>query len=102
VWNQGKEDWVKEQYIVFLVKREESRDFDVFFVFGREEKSSKFVQAESRRSGSLLSFWSRGCLGLFIAPTRFSRRRPFKSRPFQKFSDRVDLDTPKKILTSCF
>ena len=32
-WNQGKEDWVQEQYLVFLVKREESRNFDVFFGF---------------------------------------------------------------------
>ena len=29
--NQGKEDWVQKQYLVFLVKKEESRDFDVFF-----------------------------------------------------------------------
>ena len=29
--NQGKEDWVQKQYLVFLVKRGKSRDFDVFF-----------------------------------------------------------------------
>ena len=31
VQNQEKEDWVQKQYLVFLVKRKESRDFDVFF-----------------------------------------------------------------------
>ena len=30
------------------MKNEESRGFDVFFVFGREEKSSKIVQAKHR------------------------------------------------------
>ena len=45
-WNQQKEDRVQEQYLVFLVKREESRNFYVFFgffffffwVFVREKK----------------------------------------------------------------
>ena len=32
-WNQQKEDRVQEQYLVFLVKREESRNFYVFFGF---------------------------------------------------------------------
>ena len=41
-WNQGKEDWVQEQYLVSLVRKEESRSFNVcygcFLVFGREQK----------------------------------------------------------------
>jgi len=30
------------------VKKEESRGFDVFFVFGREEKCVEIIQAESK------------------------------------------------------
>ena len=47
VWNQGEEDGGYEHYLVFLVKKEQSRDFDVFFcvffVFGREEKCAENV-----------------------------------------------------------
>ena len=32
-WNQQKEDQVQEQYLMFLVKREESINFYVFFGF---------------------------------------------------------------------
>ena len=30
--NQGGEDWVQEHYLVLLVKMQESRSFDVFFL----------------------------------------------------------------------
>ena len=64
-WNQQKEDRVQEQYLVFLVKREESRNFDVFFVFGREEKHVEDVQAESRTKGDLFFFFFlKGAWGL--------------------------------------
>ena len=62
---------------MFLVKREESRNFDMFFVFGREEKHVEDVQAESRTKGDLFFFLSEGCVGPFIAPAHLSRRRPF-------------------------
>ena len=47
----------------------------MFFVFGRKEKSSKFIEAESRQQGKYPLFF---CL------------------------DGVDLDTLRKILTSNF
>ena len=36
------------------------------------------------------------------ALAHFTGRQPFKGRHLQMVSDRVDLDTPRKILTSCF
>jgi len=89
-----------------LEKKEESSGFDVFFVFGREEKNSEFIQVESKTQESL-SFSSFSFfflvwrfLGPFIAPTRFLRQWPYKGHPLQKASNQVDLYTPKKILTS--
>ena len=40
----------------------------MFFVFGREEKSSKFVQAEHRTKGISIFFFfgSRECLDLVV------------------------------------
>ena len=87
---------------MFLVKREESRNFDVFFVFGREEKHVEDVQVESRTKGDLFFFLSKGCVGPFIAPAHLSRLQPFKSHHLQNAMDWVDLDTPINILTSCF
>ena len=73
----------------------------MFFVFGREEKGVEKIQAESRTPGvSFFFFWSGGCLGPFIAPTRFMRWWPFKGCHLQDVLDWVDLDTPGKILTS--
>ena len=59
---------------MFLVKREESRDFDVFFgvflgiflVFGREKKCREELDRE-KISEKMCVPWSVGCLGLFIA-----------------------------------
>ena len=46
---------------MFLVEREESRGFDMFssvrFLCLEEEKSSEFVQAESREPGSFFFFF---------------------------------------------
>ena len=82
--------------------KEESIGFDVFFVFGREEKSSKIVQVESRQPESLFFFLVWTCLEPFIALTRITRQRPFKAHHLQMVSDQVDLDTREKILTSYF
>ena len=86
-----------------MVKKEESRDFDVFFffLFGGGEKSLKFIQAEHKTKGVfflLFFFWSGGAWGLFIAPTRFTR----KGCRLKMVLDGVDLDSPKKILTFSF
>ena len=75
--NQGKVDWVKKQYPMFLVKREESRDFDVFFQvffrfsffffsffldFGREKKCLE--RLGSKQTSEKMSFASlRGAWG---------------------------------------
>ena len=41
------------------MKKEESRGFDVFFVFRREEKCAKNIQVESKTQEILLFFWLR-------------------------------------------
>ena len=49
----------------------------IVFVFGREEKHVEDIQVENRTKGDLFFFfWSKGCLGPFIALTQFSRQRP--------------------------
>ena len=87
---------------MLLVKREESRGFDVCFVSGRDEKSLEIIQVESKNPENSSPLWFEGCLELFIAPTCFSRRRPFKDHGPQKASDWIDLDLPGNILTSYF
>ena len=44
--------------------REKSRGFDVFFVFGREEKCVEYVQTESRTKGDLSFLGLKGAWGL--------------------------------------
>ena len=90
---------------MFLVKREESRNFDMFFggvlcVFWCLEERKKRVEKLgskqiSEKCGLPLS---KGCLGQFIALACFSRRQPLEGRQPQKYSNRVDLDTFGKIL----
>ena len=91
---------------MFLVKREELRNLDVFYrdylcvflVLGRDKKNhvEKLVNKQiSEKCGLPLS---KGCLGQFIALARFSRRQPLEGRQPQKYSNRVDLDTFGKIL----
>ena len=107
--NQGKGGQVYEQYFVFLVNREESRNFDVFFcVFSmcflclEERKNVQKNQAKGKTQKNVVYSKSEGCPGLFIAPTQILRRRPFNGHQPQTSSNRVDLDTPGKILISCF
>ena len=90
---------------MLLVKREESRDFDVCFVSGRDEKSLEIIQVESKNPENSSPLWFEGCLELFIAPMCFSRWQPykgrwrlFKDRGPQKAFDRVDFDTLENIL----
>ena len=67
-----------------MVKKEESRDFDVFFffffflfLFGGGEKSLKFVQAEHRTKGVFFFFLVWRCLGPFYSPdTLYEERMP--------------------------
>ena len=54
------------------MKKEESRDFDVFFVFGREEKCVENVQVESKIQKSL------PCLGLKVHGAFYSLGTLFK------------------------
>ena len=49
------------------MKKEESRGFDVFFVFGREEKCAENIQVESKTQEILLFFWLR-VPGAFYSP----------------------------------
>ena len=51
---------------MFLVKREESRDFDVFFWCMEEIKNIESSWAEGKFQKNVSSL-SDGCLGLFIA-----------------------------------
>ena len=46
------------------MKREESRNFDMFFMFGREEKCVENVQAETKQPRSSLFFGLEGAWGL--------------------------------------
>ena len=71
------------------------------FVFEREEKCVDNVQEEIKTQKNNL-LWSGGCPGPFIAPTRFTRRWPFKGCHLQMALNQVYLDTPGIILTSCF
>ena len=82
VQNQGKEDQVKKQYLVFLVKKEESRDFDIFFgvffgVWGREKTQREVGQKVNFRKNVFPP-----CLGHtrgYLQPrARKSRQRPLK------------------------
>ena len=76
----------------------------VFFgVWKREKRAEKLGREHKiKKKKKCLLFWSEGCLGLFIAPTHFSRRRLFKDRQPQKAFDRVDLDNFGKILIFSF
>ena len=92
---------------MFLVKREESRYFDVFFgcflcvlVFGREKKYVEKLGKEKNSKKKCVFSWLKGCLGLFIALACFSRQRllkgcqwPFKDHRPQKASNWTDLDS---------
>ena len=86
---------------MFLVKREESRNFDVFlgvlflFVFGvwkREKRVEKLGREQKIRK---ISLWSGACVGLFIAPGM-----NFEAAALQRPSKSVDLGTSRKILAS--
>ena len=68
------------------------------FVFGRQEKSLEFVQAESR-SEEVSPFFGLEVLRAFYSPGMLYKAVALH---LQMISDRVDLDTPKKILNSCF
>ena len=80
--NQGKEDWVQKQYLVFLVKREESRDVFFFWsvfgillllllLFGREKKTQRGTRQRVNFIKKCMSPQSDGCLRLFIALSAF-------------------------------
>ena len=83
------------------MKKEESRGFDVFFVFGREEKCAENIQVESKTQEILLFFWLR-VPGAFYSPGTIFEAATLVGTPPSKSLGHVDLDTPGKILTSCF
>ena len=66
---------MQKQYLVFLAKREESRDFDLFFrvflgvflVFGREKKKCREQLGRKKILEKCVFSLSGACLGLFIA-----------------------------------
>ena len=75
------------------------------FVFGRDEKSLKIIQVESKNPENSSPLWFEGCLELFIALMCFSRWQPYKGRRRlfkecwpQKAFDQVNLDTLENIL----
>ena len=65
------------------------------FLCLEEGENVQKVSRQRAKPKKVISPWSRGCLGPFIAPTRFTG-------PPQKDLDWVNLDTPGNILTSCF
>ena len=88
--------------LCFLVKREESRSFDVilgfffFLVFGREKKMCREVgQRVENQKKCCLQFGA--CLGLFI--TSSANFEATGLRPLRP-SKSVDMDTSRKILDS--
>ena len=50
------------------MKKEESRDFDVFFVFGGGKKGSEFIQVESKTKEVFFFFLVWRVLGAFYSP----------------------------------
>ena len=90
----GEERRIKNLWCVFFSV--------VFFGVWKKEKTCREAgQKENFRKKCGLSDLG-GCLGLFIAPTRTLRRQPFKGCQPQNSSNRVDLDTFGKVLTSYF
>ena len=86
--NQGEEVGYKNNTLYFLVKREESRGFNVFFMFGREEKC---VEDEGRTQELwrplfvfFFFFWSEGCLGPFITRHDFQGDNPSRAATFKR------------------
>ena len=73
--------------------------FIFYFFFGREKERVEKLGREQNLE-KLLFFWFEGCLGLFIAPTRFTRWWPLEGRRHQKAQKWMDPDTPGKILAS--
>ena len=78
-----------------------------FFGFGREKKYVEDVQAESRQSRSpffffLLLFFSLKVPRTFYGPDTLFEAMALQGLPPSTSSDRVDLNTPRKTLTSCF
>ena len=55
-----------------MVKKEEARGFDVFFVFGRGEKCAKSIQTKSKTQKSGLPLVQR-VLGTFYSHDTFYR-----------------------------
>ena len=110
VQNQGKEGWVQKQYLVFLVKREESRGFDVFFgvFFGcffrclEERKNVERNWAESKFQKKCVSLGLMGAQGYLQPQSCFSRQRPLQGCGPQTTSDRDDLDTLGQIFIFSF
>ena len=95
-WNQGEEDGRYEHYLVFLVKRK-IRGFDVFFFFFLCLEERKNVQKTSRQRAKPKKknhFFGLEVLGAFYSPST-----NYKATALQVVSDRVDIDTPEKILT---
>ena len=80
VQNQGKEDWVQEQYLVFLVKREESRNFVVFFRVWKREKNVQRGWAEGEfreeKKKKVCPLGFGGAQGYLQPQARILRQRP--------------------------
>ena len=84
--------------LCFLVKREESRSFDVFFFFCLEERKKMCREVGQRvenQKKCCLQFGA--CLGLFI--TQSANFEATALRPLRP-SKSVDMDTFGKILDS--
>ena len=84
--------------------KEESRGFDVFFVcFLCLEERRKASNSSRQRAGSpgVSFFGLKGAWGLYSPGTIFEATTLVRPPP-SKGLGQVDLDTPGKILTSCF
>ena len=102
--NQGKEDWVQKQYLVFLVKRKDQETlmcfwsvFRYFLVFGREKTQREKLGIRENFKKMCLLLGLMGAWGYLQPCVRILRRRPLKGHQPQKVSDRVDLDSLGQI-----
>ena len=113
--NQGKEDQAQKQYLVFLVKRKESRDFDLFFFFfivfmvvflgvWKRENTQKGIGQTKYFKKNVCPLDLMGAWGYLQPQARFSRwwplqgrQWPFNGRRPQTTSDWADLNTLGQI-----
>ena len=79
---------------MFLVKKEELRNLDVFY----RDYLCVFLELGRDKKKHVEKLVNKQISEKFIALARFSRQQPLEGRQPQKYFNRVDLDTFGKIL----